>query len=522
MTATPLTVIGDNGAPVDWWFIYKISKESQSPSGQVATGREYLYYDSEMAKQGQQPVLSQNAIDSSGALLATYGQLFTADAKANRDLGFYCYNDEDRFEPPSKSKPQGGGGTGPSPCGHCKGVVAFDLASDTAFWLIHSVPLLPMQATFAYPPTGLKEAQTMLCIQLANADATKAIAQLMYDAHGPNVNVASDLLNVAHDKANNFPTAPVTNVPGKLGYVKGSATLDPRLLLMQNLNGSSGAKPKPYSGRVPFTSKGGQQFLAIAKNRAWGDPAFGQPVQDFYNALVSVVLNENVDVETWENAGPKVPPEIEAGETHDVENMHSVNLAPLGIPWSWAEENDHAKLCISDRNNPADAPHWVCVGDINFTSSMEKRGGGTVAFICDPLWSALSQVLSAAEEKATRPTRGTRPAMGSGTGTAGAAKVPSASKLGTGKAPTRNPAPKRKKTAAAKRTARGRTALARKAAVKKGPSRKPAQRPASGRPAVRKSAARKAPARKTAVRRPAPSRPARKKGAARTAKRRPR
>ena len=119
--------------------------------------------------------------------------------------------------------------------------------------------------------------------------------------------------------------------------------------------------------------------------------------------LVSTVLNENIDVETWQNAGPKVPPEIEQGETHDVENMKSVNLAPLGIPWSWEEQDDHAKLAISDRNNPPGSDHWVCVGDINFTDSMEKRGGGTVGFICDPLWQALSATLSTAPEPAAKP-----------------------------------------------------------------------------------------------------------------------
>jgi hypothetical protein len=37
------------------------------------------------------------------------------------------------------------------------------------------------------------------------------------------------------------------------------------------------------------------------------------------------------------------------------------------------------------------------VGDINYTLAQRKRGGGTVAFQCEPLWSALSQVL---EDKA--------------------------------------------------------------------------------------------------------------------------
>ena len=37
----------------------------------------------------------------------------------------------------------------------------------------------------------------------------------------------------------------------------------------------------------------------------------------------------------------------------------------------------------------------MCVGDINFTDAQEKRGGGTVAFQCDPLWNSLSRVLTA-------------------------------------------------------------------------------------------------------------------------------
>lgn len=113
-----------------------------------------------------------------------------------------------------------------------------------------------------------------------------------------------------------------------MGYVAGGANNDPRLLLVQNKNAWSGPKPAPFSGRVPFVSKGSQKFLAIAKNRAWGNPAWAS--------------------RHWTST-----------TTSNVENMHSVNLQPLGIPWSWAEENDHAKLCLSDRNNAPKSPHWV-------------------------------------------------------------------------------------------------------------------------------------------------------------------
>lgn len=445
--ATSLTVIGDSGTAVDWWFIYKISKASRSPKGQAATGHEYLYFDSDMAKKRVAPQMSTHSIDTSGALFDTYSQLFSPGAKANKRLGYYCYNDEDRYEPGKRT------GTGPSsPCGHCKGALAFDLASDSAFWLIHSVPLLPMNAAFVYPPTGFKEAQALLCVQLPDADSSKAIAQLMYRAHGPNVNVASDLLTVANNPSNNFRKPPVTDVPRQLGYAPGSASNDPRLLLMQNKNASSGSKPAPFSDSVSFVSKGGQKFQAIAKNRGWGDPAVGQKPLDFYNDLVSVVLNENLEVETWEDARGKVPPEVEHGEKHHVENMHAVNLQPLGIPWSWTEQLDHAKLCISDRTNPPGSPHWVCVGDINYTDSMEKRGGGTVALVCDPLWQALAQVLSAAEE------------AGAGT----PARAPVRGKKSPRAAPARKtPPPKKRQAPKKKATPRSKAVPRKKAAPRK-------------------------------------------------------
>ena len=78
--------------------------------------------------------------------------------------------------------------------------------------------------------------------------------------------------------------------------------------------------------------------------------------------------------------------------------MQSVNREAVGIPFSWAEEFDQEKLAISDKKEKV---HWNCVGDINFTIAQRKRGGGTVAFICDPLWKSLIKVLSAQPEPAS-------------------------------------------------------------------------------------------------------------------------
>ena len=80
----------------------------------------------------------------------------------------------------------------------------------------------------------------------------------------------------------------------------------------------------------------------------------------------------------------------DSDKIHNVVAMKSVNLNPLGIDIAWSEADDHAKLAISDRKEEI---HYVCVGDINFTIAQEKRGGGTVAFQCDPLWQSISPIL---------------------------------------------------------------------------------------------------------------------------------
>jgi len=379
-----LAAIGDAGAPVDWWFIYKVGTgKSADPSLKVAVGDEYTYFDSEMARTStSQLTLSARRIrDAQGALLATLAQISGPAAKTNRSLGWYCYNDEDRLD--SRSEGQGP----PWDCGHCKGVLAFDLASNTAFWLIHSVPLFPWPPDWQYRNGELEMGQTMLCITLSDAEAAQTIAQLMYDAHSPNVYLASDLLANTKGQLYGYPPAslPLTDVPNKLGPT------DPRSQLLKNMNAAKSGSTKPYAAQVRFLSRGGQKFRAMAKNKAWD--------KDLYNDLVGPALNEDIDVETWERV-KAIPPERKTGETHEVVNMQGVNLTPLEIPYAWAEYNDHAKLAISDADNPPGS-RWVCVGDINFTDAQEKRGGGTVAFQCDPLWNSLSKVLTAKAASST-------------------------------------------------------------------------------------------------------------------------
>ena len=379
-----LNVIGDSGKTVDWWFMYKVSKESHTTTGQTVTGGEYAYFDSSMSKQrGAKLVLSKKRVDKqNGALHETLGQLFTEDAKATRSLGWYCYNDEDQLDDDGEI-------TGDAERGHCKGVLAFDLESNSAFWLIHSVPMFPMTTDANYPASGLSMAQTSLCISLPDVGTAKSIAQLMFDAHGPNVNLSSDLLLKSLTHPNGFSKSemPMTDVLALLQKD------DPRILLMQNLNGSL-KKPKPYSGRIAFHSRAGEKFLAIAKNKAWGNPKLDRGGEkDFYDDLVGPVLKEDIAVEDWAATGSRIPAEVERGDKLRVESMRSVNLTSQGIPFSWSSKVDPGRVAIADRSNPESSHRWVCVGDINFADALDAFGGGTVAFKCQALWTSLAQAI---------------------------------------------------------------------------------------------------------------------------------
>jgi len=337
-----LSAMDENGKPVDWWFAYKVAGKSTTTDGSKVTGTEYVYFDSNTPADGKL-VRSPDHVDKDGALPNTLKQLYVEQGASTQHTGWFFYNDENPIT-----------GQVVGSRGHTKGVLAFDLGTNTAFWLVQSTPKFPPANAYSFPNTGMPNAQTLLCITLQDADAAMSIANQMFAAQQPNVYLASQ-------------------VPIDLA----KAPNDPRAKLMQN---QVAAGNTPLSVVIPFNSKGGVKFMSIAKNPTWG--------LDFYNDLVGPTLHENLDVETWEH--DPTPPSLDSDKIHTVVDMTGIDLHPLGIPIAWPEPDDHAKLAISARS---ELVHYVCVGDINFTIAQEKRGGGTVAFQCEALWSSLSQVL---------------------------------------------------------------------------------------------------------------------------------
>jgi deoxyribonuclease II len=343
-----LSAIGDNGKPVDWWFLYKVAQKSKASDGSKPTGTEYVYYDNTSPVQSLL-TLSENLISDNekGCVAGTLNQIY--ENPDDNNLGWFFYNDEDPITGKTNSQR-----------GHTKGVLAFNTKTDTAFWLIHSAPKFPPQSNYSFPDTAVGNAQSFLCITLKDVATAKAIASQFYVAQQPNVYLASEL-----------PEGIEENDQSLGSLLKDQIT----------------SEKTAYANFITFSSKGGQSFRCIAKNKYWNK----EGDDDFYNDLVGPVLNECLEVETWEHY--KEPGSEEEGGTHQIQAMKSVNLKPLNINpyYEWSEENDHAKIAISGNN---EEPKYVCVGDLNFTVAQENRSGGTVAFINNDLWENLNNILS--------------------------------------------------------------------------------------------------------------------------------
>lgn len=322
-----ISALDDNGKSVDWWFAYKVPKMDKEGDAPSATGYEYVYYDSNIGKVVQSPNL---LTDGKGALDLTIASIFSNPAAST---GWILYNDE---------MPADAQRTDSGSFGHTKGVLAFDTASKTALWLLHSWPKYadPKASGMPTPIYG----QTFLCISLDLATASKIAAQ-MADHQEPQVYLSQ--------------------VPSDLDQT------DPLYLLTQTLNPNAAGD----ADVVECASRGGLAFKVIAKNRKWG--------KDFWNDLVGPTLNEDINVETWIRGD--IPPTLDSDGVHKCVDVKYIDLNPLGVPWSWSETHDHAKWAISVDSD------WVCVGDINRMVSQEKRGGGTIAFQDRRLWEALSK-----------------------------------------------------------------------------------------------------------------------------------
>ena len=321
-----VSALDENGKPVDWWFMYKVPQLSKGSNNDSATGYEYVYYDPNQKAVAKSPYVIN---EGKGALNLTLKSVFNKPAATT---GWVLYNDE---LPESAGRPDNGN------LGHTKGVIAFDTASKTAIWLLHSWPKFSDPGA-AEDPTP-KYGQTYVCVSITLDTAVKLATQM-----------------ANHQEPQTYHCRP-GDLPKN----------DPLCVLAEPLQ----PDPPAASDVLNLETVGGMPFKVIAKNRQWND--------DFWNDLVGPTLKEDMKVETWIR-GP-IPPIADSDGVHKTFDIKYINMGPLGAHWAWPETHDHAKWGITVKSD------WVCVGDINRMVSQRKRGGGTIAFQNAVLWNALSQ-----------------------------------------------------------------------------------------------------------------------------------
>jgi deoxyribonuclease-2 len=346
-----LSALDEDGKPVDWWFLYKLPDDCvgpagpPAPSGKKTSGYEYLYYDPAHTTLGLSPHTLE---DGTGALHQTLGGFFGSAVGGPPvpdvpfTTGYVLYNDEI----PGASVNNGARG-------HTKGVLAFDTATDSALWLLHSTPRFPHPRDVRFPVDEKIYGQTMLCVTLPSVAAAETIAAQMLDEQEPQTYSPFIPDAIA-------ATSPLRELAGM-----------PRIPELKD------------PSTVQFTSRGGKAFESIAKSRNWGD--------DFWNDLVGPELGTNLDVETWRRGA--IPSTADSDKTHNVTDVLSVDLTPIGVRYVWSYTHDHAKWAVGT------TPSWVCVADLNRMVSQEKRGGGSICFQEDNLWKALLSVQSEKPQK---------------------------------------------------------------------------------------------------------------------------
>ena len=131
-----ISALDENNKPTDWWFIYKVPELNPGAGSDKATGYEYVYYDATIdanrTKTAPKVIKSPYVLnEGKGALNFTLDSVFTNFKKPSATTGWILYNDE----MPASTKEKDDGNKG-----HTKGVIAFDTASKTAYWLLHSWP----------------------------------------------------------------------------------------------------------------------------------------------------------------------------------------------------------------------------------------------------------------------------------------------------------------------------------------------------------------------------------------------
>ncbi|UJR23925.1 hypothetical protein I4U23_026897 [Adineta vaga] len=301
--------------PVDWFIIYKLPRLSKSVDPFVSNGTGYIYLDSSSSLEKWQ--FSLQSIDSSASLTGlTLDPLY----KYPNQYSYLFYNDQPPNRPVSLIY------------GHSKGVLAFEDTTQTAFWLVHSVPRFPqiIEQGYGYPNSGRVYGQTMLCITLNSSSSVSTNSIDLLSNHflytRPLV-FQSNLTSSASSRYKILSNSIITNK----GHITG-----PPFTQYFPLNGSS------------------LEIHTFSK--------YGSANIDMLSELIVPTLSTSMLSETWSNGRQKNLPSNCTGQYH-TENIEK-------LAFNFTVHHDHSKWLVSN-----DDP-WTCIGDMNRQAEQKVRHGG--------------------------------------------------------------------------------------------------------------------------------------------------
>ncbi|XP_033836647.1 deoxyribonuclease-2-alpha [Periophthalmus magnuspinnatus] len=348
-STSPISCYNDLGAPVDWFYVYKLPRAVGGRSEEE--GLEYLLLEkgSEAWAKG-----SVNINHTNGAVGRTVGQLYTQTKGS--ETAYVLYNDQ--------SPVVGSVGLGRS-SGHTKGVVVLD--KEQGFWLVHSTPHFPppqQAGNYSYPDTGLTNGQSFLCVTYP-LERFHTIGEQLH-------------INQPHVYDCHVPEALASLVPSLSTLCRKSrpSRRAPPLYDKPWLSPFQAPPPlTPVSNRsVVLNSSEGTAFISFAKGAAFNN--------DLYHSWVARELHCPLLVQFWVRSTGVLPSDCSEGVT-----VLNIQLLSPGPSPSFNNTVDHSKWAVSPEGAQAGGG-WVCVGDINRNHAEERRGGGTVC-LQDPLvWKA--------------------------------------------------------------------------------------------------------------------------------------
>jgi len=345
-----MSCLSPSGSPVDWYVVMKFPQKVGQYPGYTAA-----YIDSTNPIKSAIQVSdfhysTNNAVAETVKQLGIYGGKVT---RRTETLGWAFWNDETfpSFEAPKPiehwNNSQG------YDYGHTKGVLAFNAASKSGFYLLHSAPGFPYSTAFApdyfhFPYGQSWFAQHFFCVSLT-LDQIEAASAVMryYNAY-------------VYDS--NIPPGLTSRLPNFVALTK-----------FEYKNGST-------TGSV--LSVGSQQFTLIGKD--------GNVNGDLYEDYVAPALKSGLTSMTWccgdfdpfccmpsyckgkPIQNPSGPQKGRSTYAWDSTNLLNIDYGQ-GLVFNVSQ--NHAKFAVNDNANGSP---WVCFGDMNRMTSQRKRGGGAM------------------------------------------------------------------------------------------------------------------------------------------------